>query len=118
MSSGLPAIREELKLLPAAANSDGSPAWMILDPIINRFYRIGWLDFELLLRWGVGQVNTVLEAVNRETTLHVDEDDIESLIVFLQQHNLLQTTNSKAASDLQKRAENQKKNIRQIILCH
>ena len=118
MSSGLPAIREELKLLPAAANSDGSPAWMILDPIINRFYRIGWLDFELLLRWGVGQVNTVLEAVNRETTLHVDEDDIESLIVFLQQHNLLQTTNSKAASDLQKRAENQKKNTFQWLLQH
>ena len=47
----LPALREDLKLFPAAANRDGSPAWMIQDPVSNRFFRIGWLEFELLSRW-------------------------------------------------------------------
>ena len=46
----LPPLREELRLLPAAANHDGSPAWMVHDPINNRFFRVGWLDFEMLLR--------------------------------------------------------------------
>ena len=118
MSDVFPALREELKLLPAAANSDGSPAWMILDPIINRFYRIGWLDFELLLRWGVGQTSTLIEAVNKETTLYVDEADVDSLVGFLQQHNLLQVTHSKAVNDLQQRAKNQQKNTFQWLLQH
>ena len=48
----LPRIRDELVVFPAAANEDGSPAWIIQDPVNNRFYRIGWLEFECLLRWG------------------------------------------------------------------
>ena len=46
----VPALREDLQLFPAAANRDGSPAWMILDPVTNRFFRLGWLEFELLSR--------------------------------------------------------------------
>jgi putative peptide zinc metalloprotease protein len=114
----LPALREELKLLPAAANSDGSPAWMIVDPVINRFYRIGWLDFELLVRWNTGPAEAIIAAINQQTALHVDEADIESLIVFLQQHNLLQASNSKTANALQQRAQQQKKNTFQWLLQH
>ncbi len=39
----LPPLREELKLLPAAANHDGSPAWMVQDPINNSFFVLGGL---------------------------------------------------------------------------
>jgi hypothetical protein len=46
----LPPLREELRLLPAAANHDGSPAWMVQDQLTIVF-RIGWIDFEILLRW-------------------------------------------------------------------
>lgn len=118
MIENLPALREELKLLPAAANSDGSPAWMIVDPVINRFYRIGWLDFELLVRWNTGPAEAIIAAINQQTALHVDEADIESLIVFLQQHNLLQASNSKTANALQQRAQQQKKNTFQWLLQH
>ena len=56
----LPPLREELRLLPAAANADGSPAWMIHDPINNRFFRVGWLDFEMLLRWSQGTPSDIV----------------------------------------------------------
>lgn len=116
--AALPLLREELRLLPAAANKDGSPAWVILDPVVNRFYRIGWLDFELLLRWGQGQVTHIVNEVNRETTLHVDENDIDSLISFLQQYNLFQVNSTAEVNALQQRAQGQQKNISQWLLQH
>ena len=85
----LPALREELRLLPAAANHDGSPAWMVHDPVNNRFFRIGWMDFELLLRWCLFNRDAVVNAVNNETTLHVDVADVDALVLFLEHHNLL-----------------------------
>jgi hypothetical protein len=48
----LPPLREDLRLDEAAKSSSGEPAWMIQDTVLNRFYRIGWLEFECLLRWG------------------------------------------------------------------
>ena len=85
-----PALRQELRLLPASANPDGSPSWMIHDPVTNRFFRIGWLDFELLLRWGMKSPAALLDSIRAETTLDAQEEDIKSLSGFLQQHELLQ----------------------------
>ncbi|MCP5688523.1 hypothetical protein NL372_30215, partial [Klebsiella pneumoniae] len=48
----LPPLREDLRLCEAADSREGEPAWMIHDTVLNRFYRIGWLEFECLLRWG------------------------------------------------------------------
>ena len=79
----LPPLREELRLLPAAANRDGTPAWMVQDPVNNRFFRIGWLDFELLLRWTQESAERLVESVNTETTLTVGLADVDGLLRFL-----------------------------------
>ena len=97
-------LREELRLLPAAPNSDGSPAWLVQDPVNNRFFRIGWLDFELLLRWTYLSPQQIIEAVNAETTLNVQLEDLEDLWRFLEQHSLLQANTQQAAERLQQRA--------------
>lgn len=112
----VPALREELRLLPAASNKDGSPAWMIQDPVINRFYRIGWLDFELLVRWGEGIAEHILQGVNRDTTLYAEEEDLVGLIQFLQQHNLIRANSSAAVEQLHQRARQQEKNHFQWFL--
>ena len=51
LPSVLPPLRDDLRLHRAAASGDGSPAWVIQDPVSNVFYRIGWLEFDLLVRW-------------------------------------------------------------------
>lgn len=117
-ATALPALREELRLLPAAANKDGSPAWMIQDPVVNRFYRIGWLDFELLLRWGIGPISLIVSEINRDTTLYADDTDIEGLIRFLQHHDLLQANDQVAVGSLLQKADRQKKNYSQWLLQH
>ncbi|EWS63345.1 hypothetical protein Y695_03423 [Hydrogenophaga sp. T4] len=85
----LPRIRDELVMFPAAANEDGSPAWIIQDPVNNRFYRIGWIDFELLVHWAHHDAAALVKAVNAETPLNVTLQDVRQLLGFLSDNQLL-----------------------------
>jgi putative peptide zinc metalloprotease protein len=69
---------------------EGKPQWMIHDDGRNKFFVIGWVEYELLSRWKLGTADAIIEAVNNETTLQVDEADLEGLIFFLK-HNFLLT---------------------------
>ncbi|MCH7344276.1 HlyD family efflux transporter periplasmic adaptor subunit [Pelomonas sp. CA6] len=86
----LPALRQELTLHPGPVQADGSPSWTLHDPCANRFYELGWDSFELLSRWSLGEVPALLRAVHAQTTLRLDEDDVDALILFLSRHQLLQ----------------------------
>lgn len=99
-----PALRQELRLLAATANPDGSPSWMVHDPVRNRFFRIGWLDFELLLRWGQGSPGDMIESVRQETTLDPQTGDIDSLRDFLRDNELIQVQEPDGVALLQRRA--------------
>ena len=85
----LPPLREELQLHAAAPYSDGSPAWVIQDPVNNRFYRIGWLEFELLSRWSLASAESVLSATASVTLLSPQADELEALYAFLLHNQLL-----------------------------
>ncbi len=85
----LPPIREELTIMQAAANEDGSPAWLILDPVRNRFFRIGWLEFEMLLQWHDSDANALIRKVNQSTPLNIDANDVKHLFAFLVDNELL-----------------------------
>lgn len=114
----VPLIREELRLIPAANNADGSPAWMIQDPVSNKFYRIGWLDFELLLRWQLETISDIVQDVNSTTTLEIDEQDVLGLAQFLQQHYLLQANSQQAVANLIKAADMRKQTVWNWLLHH
>ncbi|WP_228488229.1 HlyD family efflux transporter periplasmic adaptor subunit [Caenimonas koreensis] len=114
----LPLIREELRLLPADANRDGSPAWMIHDPIANRFFRIGWMDFEMLTRWQLGTPEAIAQAVSSETTLDIHPDDAESLALFLRQHGLLQPAGTADVDSMRERAAAHKPGVGEWLLHH
>jgi putative peptide zinc metalloprotease protein len=112
----VPALREDLALFPAAPNRDGSPAWMIQDPVTNRFFRIGWVEFELLSRWALRDPARILRAVGEETPLTVDADDLTQLIAFFRQHQLLRASDSAAVDHLRQMAERAKASRWQWLL--
>lgn len=85
----LPPLREDLKLFPAASHSDGSPAWVIQDPISNAFFRLGWLEFELLSRWSLAVPQVILEVTAAETLLEPAAEELAHLYAFLLQSQLL-----------------------------
>lgn len=85
----LPRLRENLALLPGPAHRDGSPSWRIHDPQRNRFFEIGWMEFELLSRWQAGAAaDGLAAAVARETPLRPDATDVLALAAFLEQNQL------------------------------
>ena len=49
MPDHLPQLRQDLRLHRSGALPDGSPVWRIADPVRNRFFEIGWLEFDVLL---------------------------------------------------------------------
>jgi putative peptide zinc metalloprotease protein len=114
----VPLLRDELRLIQAANNADGSPAWMIQDPINNKFYRIGWLDFELLLRWELVNIANIVADVKNETTLDVDEDNVAELVAFLNQNKLLQSTSAEAVNRLITEKNKQKQSAFNWLVHH
>jgi putative peptide zinc metalloprotease protein len=89
-TAALPSLREDLRLFPAAPNRDGSPAWVIQDPARNRFFRIGWLEFELLSRWDAANAAAAAASVAESTPLAATPEDACALAEFLGCNQLLE----------------------------
>jgi putative peptide zinc metalloprotease protein len=90
-AAALPPLREDLRLHEVAPGKDGAPAWSIQDPVTNRFYRIGWLEFECLLRWP-GDPEAIASDIARTTPLAVDSALVEDFARFLVRHHLVRPT--------------------------
>ena len=113
----LPALREDLNLLGASDNRDGSPAWMIQDPVSNRFYRIGWLEFELLLRWQTS-ARALLEQLAAETTLDPDPEALRALQQFLVQNCLVRAVRAQDSQRLAERSERERRRDLRWLVHH
>ena len=107
----LPRIRDELILFPAASNDDGTPAWIIQDPVTNRFYRIGWIDFELLIHWDDFDAAALVNVVNEQTPLNVTLADVRNLVVFLSDNQLLRIDTRADTQKLLERTRRQKRTV-------
>ena len=77
-------LRDDLALLPGPAGRDGAPSWTLYDPAANRYVRIGWLEFEILSRWDLGDPAAVAAAVSAETTIRCTAADVEAVGRFLE----------------------------------
>ncbi len=83
----LPALREDLQLHEGPKQSDGSPSWTIYDPVRNAYFRLGWVEFVMLTRWGRTAEETIA-LVERETAARVDLTDVSALSSFLRVNQL------------------------------
>lgn len=86
----LPALREELALLPGPRLPDGQPTWTLHDPVRNLFFQLDWPSFEILRRWLWGEPAAIVGDIEAETTLQVGSQDVEAMLQFLQHNQLLQ----------------------------
>ena len=98
----LPPLREDLQLFESTPERDGSPSWTIQEPVGNRFFRIGWLEFECLLRWELaGGPAAIAADICQNTPLAIDAAQVERFAAFLRHHRLLRAApaGAKPASD-------------------
>ncbi len=98
----VPPLRDDLQLFPAAAARDGSPAWSVHDPVTNRFFRVGWVEFTLLSHWALAVPEKILAAARRALPVPVSEDDLAALSRFLQAHQLTRVADAAAVERLAK----------------
>ena len=81
-------MREDLTLIHGPRAYDGSPTWTLYDPAVHRYYRIGWLEFECLHRWSLGNSHEIATAIRKETPIDVEETDVEQFSEFLATNQL------------------------------
>jgi len=115
----LAALREDLALQPAPRGEDGAPHWNIFDAVRNKFFRIGWLEFEMLSRWQEGMAaEDLCAAVVAATPLAPDVDDVLALLQFLQSHELLRAATPARRGWLQGLAQRRQLSVWQWLLHH
>ncbi|MGB3289721.1 MAG: site-2 protease family protein [Burkholderiaceae bacterium] len=81
-------LREDLRLHASAPGRDGAPSWVIQDPVTNRFYRVGWFEYECLLRWP-GEPERIAADIAEQTTLQVGAEHVREFAGFLEQNRLV-----------------------------
>ena len=101
----VPPLREDLKLLPAGTDEYGAPCWTIHDPVRNRYFRVGYIQFELLRRWHLRQGNTILDQVRKETVLTPSDATLTGLIKFLHGNGLIQRDNAETVAEFSRIAK-------------
>jgi putative peptide zinc metalloprotease protein len=94
----LPALRPDLQLSPAATALDGSPQWTLADPLRGRYFKLGGAALRLLRHWTLGDAQRVLKAANEQPGAPLSETDLQQLLRFLRDHDLI------AALDAEQRA--------------
>ncbi len=95
-SVALPPLREDLKLMPGPAGGDGSPTWTLHDPARHRFIRIGWLEFEVLARWPLGDSEAVARSISDETTIRATPQDVVDVLSFAHRAGLTAPVDARA----------------------
>jgi putative peptide zinc metalloprotease protein len=101
----LPPLREEIAIFRGPTAPDGSPTYTLHDPARNRFYRLGWPEFEIISRWHGGTIDSVVDHVNQETTLQIEYEDVDELRRFLSSCDLLRLTTPQGTAYLASKAQ-------------
>jgi putative peptide zinc metalloprotease protein len=91
----LPALRPDLQLSPAAPGLDGAPQWTLADPLRGRYFKLGAAAVRLLRHWTLGEPQRVLAAANAEPGLPLGQAELEDMLRFLSNHDLIAALDDK-----------------------
>ena len=112
----LPLLRRDIHLYSGPSTADGAPTWTLHDPTRNLFFRIGWTEFEILSRWHLANSNAIINTVNRETTLHISQNNITALAEFMVINNLVMTSGEPGINYLEQQYAARNKQSAGILL--
>jgi putative peptide zinc metalloprotease protein len=87
---------------------DGAPAWVIQDPVSNRFFRIGWMEFEVLSRWRLSDPARIAEEISSQSTLQVTAEQVQKIADFFRQQQLVHVRDAGGVAFLNQLAERAK----------
>lgn len=114
----LPRLREELALYPGPNFPDGQPSWTLHDPVRNQFFRLDWLTFEILSHWSQNEPERIAATVAESTTLHPEVEDVEAVIKFVVNNQLMVPEGKDVSANLAERVRKSKATFWNWLLHH
>jgi putative peptide zinc metalloprotease protein len=115
-SQALPALREDLDLLPGARDPDGTPTWVLGDPVRNRYFQLDERHVRILQYWHTGDLLVLVNTLNAEHGLDVTPDEVSAMIDFLARGELLQAVDAQARDRLADAAAARRQTLFQTVL--
>jgi putative peptide zinc metalloprotease protein len=94
MSSLLPALRDDLQISGSAPALDGSPQWTLVDTAAGHYFKLNASAIRLLRHWSLREPEQVLAAANNEPGLPLAQVDLENMLRFLHNHDLISASDS------------------------
>ena len=99
----LPELRNDLRLYPwQPAPRTGEALWALHDPMRNRFFLLPEEAVEILKRYDLGSIAQIVTRINRETARRISETDVQNMVAFLLQNQLVTRPAAQAESELLK----------------
>lgn len=112
----LPALRADLQLSPGAPALDGSPQWTLADPLRGRYFKLGVAAMRLLRHWTLGDPQRVLRAANSEGGDLLGEQELQQLLTFLRQQDLISSADGEQRSSYGQKAALQRHGLWKSLL--
>ncbi len=112
----LPALRPDLQLSTAATAPDGSPQWTLADPLRGRYFKLGGTALRLLRHWALGDEQQVLRAANAQSGRPVSETDLQQLLHFLRDHDLITAQDAEQRASFATKAAARRQSLWQQLL--
>ena len=97
----VPALRSDLQISEAPDSSEGSPVWMIFDPLTSRFKNVSWAQMEVLGRMRRAQPFAKLyESLQHYTAIDLTKEELSEFIKDIAARNLLSSSLHKPVASL------------------
>ncbi|SHN61422.1 site-2 protease family protein [Desulfovibrio litoralis] len=93
-------LRNELRINQGPPSKHGAPSWTLHDPSAHRFFRLGWLEFEVLSRWQYGTTQEILQSIIQETTMQPSLEQVQAVYDFALRNQLVQTSSQEDSERL------------------
>ncbi|MBF0154235.1 MAG: HlyD family efflux transporter periplasmic adaptor subunit [Magnetococcales bacterium] len=84
-----PTLRKDIISYPGPRSFKGEPTWTLHDPSRNRFFRIGWLEFEILKRLELREMEAIVTSIEAETPLTTDPEQVTAFLRYLTVNSLV-----------------------------
>lgn len=80
----LPRLRQDLIIQQSDPAMDGSPNWIIYDPVSDNYFKVGWFEFECIKNLNDAEsAYDLVKILRKKTTLKPDLDDVKDFVAFL-----------------------------------
>lgn len=85
-----PVLRQELTLHQGPCDAHGAPTWTLHDPARNQYFSLDWIAFHVVSRLQLGTVDAIKISLQQSTPIHLEDQDIEAVLDFLEANELVQ----------------------------